>query len=353
MDWLTITGEEFMTYQMTPHLQKEPSDPLTRSQVQQSQQQLTVGQQRSELAAFKKGIKRDATLFPTLKDERYQDSWHRQFEIQIKAQDLDDIIDPNYKPNPSDPDEVQLFKMKQTFVYSVLERVVQTSKGKSIMRDTKDFDAQSAYARIKKHHTDSSVGDIAAQQIQAYFTTSAVGDGKFQGTVAEYINHFVGQYDVYKCITGTTLLTSQKLDHLARAVSSIPALRQVKETGRMLSLAMGKANIDYEKYLSLLQEAAINYDNALKNKPRRTVYEHRSIFEDAWDPYAFPEYEVNFHEMGSDDNFQCDVDTPVGVLEAYAHERTICSAYKQQQYMAGSRMHWEAWRSLSPEAQKI
>jgi hypothetical protein len=179
MDWLTITGEEFMTYQMTPHLQKEPSNPLPRSQVQQSQQQLAVGQQHSELAAFKKGIKRNATLFLTLKDKRYQDSWHRQFEIQIKAQDLDDIIDPNYKPNPSDLDEVQLFKMKQTFVYSVLERVVQTSKGKSIMRDTKDFDAQSAYARIKKHHTDSSVGDIAAQQIQAYFTTSTVGDGKF------------------------------------------------------------------------------------------------------------------------------------------------------------------------------
>jgi hypothetical protein len=116
---------------------------------------------------------------------------------------------------------------------------------------------------------------------------------------------------------------------------------------------MGKANIDYKKYLSLLQEAAINYDNALKTKPRQTVYEHCSIYEDAWDPYAYPEYEVNFHEMGSDDSFQCDVDTPVGVLEAYAHERTIRAAYKQQQHMAGSRMHWEAWHSLSPEAQKI
>jgi hypothetical protein len=29
MDWLSITGEEFMMYRMTPHLQKEPSDPLT------------------------------------------------------------------------------------------------------------------------------------------------------------------------------------------------------------------------------------------------------------------------------------------------------------------------------------
>jgi hypothetical protein len=58
------------------------------------------------------------------------------------------------------------------------------------------------------------VGDIASQQIQAYFTTSTVGDGKFRGTVAEYINHFTGQYDVYKCIMGTTLPNSQKLGHL-------------------------------------------------------------------------------------------------------------------------------------------
>jgi hypothetical protein len=69
---------------------------------------------------------------------------------------------------------------------------------------------------------------------------------------------------------GTTLPNSQKLDCLSWAVSSITTLWQVKETSKMLFVAMSKANIDYEKYLSLLQEAVINYDNALKNKPRRT-----------------------------------------------------------------------------------
>ena len=37
---------------------------------------------------FQKGIKRDPSLFPTLVDEKFNDSWY-QFEMQERAQDVD------------------------------------------------------------------------------------------------------------------------------------------------------------------------------------------------------------------------------------------------------------------------
>ena len=42
---------------------------------------------------FKKSIKKDPSLFPILKDDRYHDQWHRTFETQARAQDLAEVLD--------------------------------------------------------------------------------------------------------------------------------------------------------------------------------------------------------------------------------------------------------------------
>ena len=79
-----------------------------------------------------KGIKRDPSLFPNLKDEKFHDSWHRSFENQMHAQGLHQVIDPTY--NPTTPDEQAVFGLMQTFTYAVLEAKVLTTKGKEIVR---------------------------------------------------------------------------------------------------------------------------------------------------------------------------------------------------------------------------
>ena len=76
---------------------------------------------------LKKYIKCNQTLFPTLKDEKYQDSWHRSFVNQCRAQDLEEIINPNYTPQTVE--EQEIFEWKQKWVYAVLESKVLTSKG--------------------------------------------------------------------------------------------------------------------------------------------------------------------------------------------------------------------------------
>ena len=78
-----------------------------------------------------KGIKRDPSLFPTLKEEKFHNSWHRSFENQMHAQGLHQVIDPTY--NPTTPDEQAVFSLMQTFTYAVLEAKVITTKGKEIV----------------------------------------------------------------------------------------------------------------------------------------------------------------------------------------------------------------------------
>ena len=47
-----------------------------------------------ELASFKKGIKREASSYFTLKDERYFDKFQRDHFITAKSHDVSEILDP-------------------------------------------------------------------------------------------------------------------------------------------------------------------------------------------------------------------------------------------------------------------
>jgi len=46
-------------------------------------------------AHFRRGIKKDPSSFPTLKEEKFNDAWHRSFVSQARAQDVSEVLDKN------------------------------------------------------------------------------------------------------------------------------------------------------------------------------------------------------------------------------------------------------------------
>ena len=60
-----------------------------------------------KLVSFRKGIKREETSYPTLKDERYFDSFSRSLYITAKSHECDEVHDPGYTPSNS---EKELFR---------------------------------------------------------------------------------------------------------------------------------------------------------------------------------------------------------------------------------------------------
>ena len=86
-----------------------------------------------DLMSFKKGIKREITAYPSLKDERYFDGFKRSLFIVAKTHECSEILDPNYIPG-SEPEEQELFEAKQTFMFSVFNTNLQTDMGKTIVR---------------------------------------------------------------------------------------------------------------------------------------------------------------------------------------------------------------------------
>ena len=111
-----------------------------------------------ELMGFKKGIKREIAAYPSLKDERYFDGFKRSLFIVAKTHKCNEVLDPNYTPG-SEPEEKELFEVKQTFMFSVFNANLQTDMGKTIVRrHFATTDAQAVWKELSEHMRTSSKG---------------------------------------------------------------------------------------------------------------------------------------------------------------------------------------------------
>ena len=129
-EWLALTADGYNDYRRTsqmpfstnatPNVNPNPS-PATNNRA--NGESLV----KIELDAFKRSIKRDATIYPTLREEKDWDSWNRGMQSLARTHDVAEVLDANYKP--TDELSTALFDQKQSFMYSVLNRVVLTDMG--------------------------------------------------------------------------------------------------------------------------------------------------------------------------------------------------------------------------------
>ena len=138
---------------------------------------------------FRKGIKRDPTLFPSLKDERFNDTWHRSFLAQARAQNVQNVLDPDYVP--ADSAEEALFNEQQRYVYAVFESKLLTDMGKKYVRDHEDdSDAQAVYRKLTLHHTKSTKASMDSANLLSYITSARLGSGEWKGSTAGFVIHW-------------------------------------------------------------------------------------------------------------------------------------------------------------------
>ena len=69
-----------------------------------STESIPISNQKQKLASFKKGIKREETAYPTLKDERYFDGFSRSLYITAKSHECEQVLNPDYTPTNAEKD---------------------------------------------------------------------------------------------------------------------------------------------------------------------------------------------------------------------------------------------------------
>ena len=73
-------------------------------------------------------------------------------------------------------------------MYSVLERILQTDKGKVIVRShDADRNAQSIYAEFLQIMTQSTEAMMDWGELLSYLTTAKISDGSWRGTTKTFV----------------------------------------------------------------------------------------------------------------------------------------------------------------------
>ena len=228
--------------------------------------------------SFKKGIKREITAYPSLKDERYFDGFKRSLFIVAKTHECSDVLDPNYTPG-SEPEEQDLFEAKQTFMFSVFNTNLQTDMGKTIVRKyLASTDAQAVWKELSEHMKTSSKGASEKRRLTQYVTNTVL-DNNFKGTTEQFVLHFNEQFRQLEEISEVDerLPPSVKLTLLQTAVRSNNDLRIVETLDEFQSTTHGhgsSTSLSYDTYYDLLINACVRYDKTKKANigKRRNVY---------------------------------------------------------------------------------
>ena len=143
---------------------------------------------QTALNNFKNGTKRDASVYPIFKNDKYYDTFQRSFLANLKAQGLYDVADPDHDPENGDSYEKELFKGKQSFVYSVLVTSLQTEKGRELVKEF-EGDARSFILKLHHYHTKSNVAQHDIITLTTDITNLTLNDS-WKGTVRQFLSHF-------------------------------------------------------------------------------------------------------------------------------------------------------------------
>ena len=131
-NFLHTTFHQFMSLKLNEITTSSPSPPpsVTASDPRAAPSPPSCS---SQLLNFKRGIKRDIFVYPTLKDEKYYESFKRSVLVTARAHDCEEILQPTFRPR-GDADSLELFTLKNEFMYRVFNKCLLSDMGKTIVR---------------------------------------------------------------------------------------------------------------------------------------------------------------------------------------------------------------------------
>ena len=259
-----------------------------------------------ELMGLKKGIKREIAAYPSLQDERYFNGFKRSLLIVAKTHECNEVLDPNYTPG-SEPEEQDLFEVKQTFMFSVFNANLQTDMGKTIVRrHLANTEAQSVWKELSEHIRTSFKAASEKRRLTQYVTNTVLDDN-FKGTTEQFVLHFNEQFRQLDEISEDSekLPPTVKLTLLQIAVRSTNDLRIVENLDEFQSTTYGHGSSNsllYDTYYDLLINTCVRYDKTKKVSIGKRINVNNTNIDDTYvdHPTACIDHVPNSHYGGID-----------------------------------------------------
>ena len=260
------------SFSSSPLSHHEPSKFKTSFQGESMHQ--TTSESQTALNNFKKGTKRDASAYPIFKNDKYYNTFQRSFLANLKAQALYDVADPDHDPESGDIYEQELFKGKQSFVYSVLVTTLQTEKGRELVKEF-EGDARSIILKLHHYHTKSNVAQHDIITLTTEITNLTLNDS-WKGTVRQFLSHFKEKLRLLDSLVPVSdqLPETTRLTFLQRAAQQNHDLRQIHAMDSVWKFKTDSTEaLTFDTYYNLLWDAGHQYDlHQTKKGPQRKAF---------------------------------------------------------------------------------
>ena len=295
MEWTELTTEGYAKFRPTfdPHItyarfQPRPTPDATN----------TTGTNRelSQAEAFKKSIKKDIRMFPTLKNEKEWNSYNRKLLAVARTQGVENILNPNYSPRTAE--EIETFNAQNCYVWSAFVNTIETTKGLDLMRSHQATgNAHAFYKALVDHHQRSNAAKIEASSILTTLTQSDITKDRRGMSRTNYILKWSSLMKDYNEIVDADSCISDMLAKtmLARTLSCDNDFNTIN-TQDSISQAQGNGLLNYEDYKGIALDTAQNLDRreistATKSLSKLGINETQ-IHDQEDDEYE-PQLEVN------------------------------------------------------------
>ena len=142
----------------------------------------------SEAALFQRSIKQNPSDYTKFKDDSRWKQWHRHLKATVNSHGLTDVLNPDYIP--STDDEIQLFTLQNTFMYSVFESTLQTTKSRHIVQTHEcSADAQQVYATLLDVYEENLTISLQATDLRSTLTLLRYDD-KWKKSSETFLLHW-------------------------------------------------------------------------------------------------------------------------------------------------------------------
>jgi hypothetical protein len=178
-----------------------------------------VAKSRDLVADFKKGIKRDPSLFPSLKHIDNWPTFKHETIAQAFAHVIVNVFNPKYKPRGSE--EKDLFTLQLYYIYAIFCSNLKTDFRQKLVRDYKSSqNAQAIWKELSNDAEKSTVAQLNATDLLQYTHTARVENWK--GTTLSFILHYQEQIRLYDQLQPPNEQTS---DHAKMNISKMQSMQ--------------------------------------------------------------------------------------------------------------------------------
>jgi hypothetical protein len=291
---------------------------------------------------FKKfSVKPDRSAFPELKNAEEYPKWIKATVAAMRAQDLEELLIPNYVPVTYA--DIQNFRAKQAFGFQVLQEKVLTPTGKAIVESHKLlFNAQGILYDLSVEATTSTHAVLANIRMMEEITLARFDPRSSKQSAVEFIvalDQKMRTYNEQQFLEDMILNDTQKKTFMQNALRSVSMLNTVHQRELERTAVDGaRASFTYDQYLTVLRGVASTFDEAVAGRRAASVNKVRTS--------GRRSTSVNLASFGEDDDELA--------AESYHAEEEIQEyvAHMVKRRMKGSSMSKDTWDSLSPEGKK-